>query len=544
MLYFIPAWYQQNQWNENEQYWYARRMHTEFDDTVKHVQLFHRSKVCPFKILLLSFAPNLRHFLHRQGVFRAPYWSCFDAIQEVRRKKVRMFSFHNLNWPEHIEFMYTPFALVALLRGKKYAQVEFGEDGNPIQVDIYKEGILNRRNIYDDRGFVSSTIVYENGVAVYQDYLTDTGVWKLRVFLNDGHVEVNPKSNTYLLEYDDGEEVGIFLQSSYLNMEQVITEVFAAYVKHLEKESIFCVAMHDLHMELVKGTLRNHRQILSFYENRYDLKNYERDKQMLEVADYIITDTQENLKQLQRKFHKNDLRITDITPFDSRVDFGISQQLKVQKILVPVDGLEDARYEELVGYLAKYLKKNKNAQVHLFTRVAYHGRKRDILEYTRQILAKKGFEEGWAAEPKAVKVYENQQDGEGSVPIRFFAEKCVHELAVSKCLREQRLIVDMRNKNELYLQITGISMGIPQIVYKETPFVEHDKNGMIVKNMTEVADAVSYYLDNLANWNEAVVHSYELGKKYTTTVLVDKWREVIESIGKGSNFATGEGRLE
>ena len=62
MLHFIPAWYQQNKWCENEQYWYARRMRTEFDDTVKHIQLFHRSKAYEFQIMLLSFAPNFRLF--------------------------------------------------------------------------------------------------------------------------------------------------------------------------------------------------------------------------------------------------------------------------------------------------------------------------------------------------------------------------------------------------------------------------------------------------------------------------------------------------
>ena len=81
MLYFIPAWYQQNQWCENEQIWYERRMYTEFDDTVKQIQLFHRSKVCQYQIILLGYAPNFRHFLHRQSVYRAPYWSCFVAIQ-------------------------------------------------------------------------------------------------------------------------------------------------------------------------------------------------------------------------------------------------------------------------------------------------------------------------------------------------------------------------------------------------------------------------------------------------------------------------------
>ena len=55
MLYFIPAWYQQNKWSEHEQIWYERRMHTEFDDTVKQIQLFHRNKVYPYQILLLSF---------------------------------------------------------------------------------------------------------------------------------------------------------------------------------------------------------------------------------------------------------------------------------------------------------------------------------------------------------------------------------------------------------------------------------------------------------------------------------------------------------
>ena len=34
---------------------------------------------------------------------------------------------------ENIEFVYTPFVVVAMLKGEKYAQIEFGEDGNPDQ---------------------------------------------------------------------------------------------------------------------------------------------------------------------------------------------------------------------------------------------------------------------------------------------------------------------------------------------------------------------------------------------------------------------------
>ena len=37
MLYFIPAWYLNKEWKENEQLWYKRRMQTETDDTVKQI---------------------------------------------------------------------------------------------------------------------------------------------------------------------------------------------------------------------------------------------------------------------------------------------------------------------------------------------------------------------------------------------------------------------------------------------------------------------------------------------------------------------------
>ena len=42
MLYFIPAWYQQDDWKESEEVWYRSRTVTEFDDTVKQIQLFFR----------------------------------------------------------------------------------------------------------------------------------------------------------------------------------------------------------------------------------------------------------------------------------------------------------------------------------------------------------------------------------------------------------------------------------------------------------------------------------------------------------------------
>lgn len=539
MLYFIPAWYQQNEWSENEQKWYMRRMHTEFDDTVKQIQLFHRNHVYPYRIMLLSCAPNFRHFLHRQSVYHAPYWSCFDAIQEVRRKKVMVLSFHNLNWPEHIEFIYTPFVVVAMLHGVRYAQIEFGEDGNPIEIDMYENGRICRKNIYDDRGFISSTILYEDEKPIRQDYLMENGVWKMRCYKDDGHVEINPACPEYLIEYNGVERTRPFLKLSYGSLNEVIAEVLTSYVDLTDKEDLFCAAMHECHIGILKSVFREKKMILSFFEDRYDIGQHFDMIPFLEQADYVIADSQENLKYIKSKTAKP-IPIKSITPFDSRVDFGISQQLSVQKILIPVDNLEDAMFDNLIRAIGAYLPQNAYAQVHMLTRQADFDRKTRLLQKARNCLQDAGLEEGWAAEESPDPGAENAIEETDKIPVRFFVEQCVDELSVSKCMREQRLVIDMRNMTEVYLRINAISVGIPQIVRKKTQFVEHGRNGYVVRDVSRIPELLEFYLDSLTNWNEAMVYSYEVGKKYTTGVLLKEWKEVIEVVRKDSDSSTGE----
>ena len=544
MLYFVPAWYQQNEWSENEQSWVERRMHTEFDDTVKQIQLFHRSGVCPYRIILLSHAPNFRHFLHRQSVYRAPYWSCFDAIQEVRRKKAAVLSFHHLKWPEGISFLYTPFVVVAMLGGEKYAQIDFGEDGNPIRVDLYENEKQVRRNLYDDRGFLSSTILYENEQPLYQDYLMENGVWKLRCFKRDGHVEVNPKYPEYVLQYEEREYSGKFSQLRYDDLAQVIQEVFVAYLHLAEDEDIFCVAMHERHTKLLAETLKAKKLILSFFSGRSLELTRPEVLDMVRGADYVIADSGERLRKLRIKFGASIGNCVAIPPYDSRVDSGMSLKFQVQKILVAIDGIEEEVFGTLIRLLGEYLSMNEDARIHLFTRRAEYDRKKRVLEIVRRELAKGDMEEGWAAEGDNGKVSENNLEPKEPVPVKFFVEQCVDELAVSKCMREQRLFVDLREIPELYLQITAISIGIPQIVRTRTEFVEQGKNGMILKEIYTLPSALHYYLNGLKNWNRARVYSYELVKEYTTDKLLEKWKEVMDCVGGDSYFTVAGRGLE
>ena len=198
---------------------------------------------------------------------------------------------------------------------------------------------------------------------------------------------------------------------------------------------------------------------------------------------------------------------------------------------MPVDGIGEEILDEMTRQLAEYLQQNENARVHWFTRQADYNRKEQILTHTAQVLKQAGLPEKWASETARKPVSENELDEEVPVPGKFYVEQCVDELSVSKCIREQRILVDLQKERDIYLQIAAISVGIPQIVCKQTKYVEHGKNGFILQNLSELNRCLEYYLDGMKHWNEAHIYSRELGEQNSTKVLIEEWKEVIEQIG-------------
>lgn len=574
MLYFIPAWYKQNMWCENEQQWYMRRLKSEFDETIKQITLFHRNVDRPYRILVLGYSPNFRHFLHRQGMYRSKYWSCFDAIAQVRRKKVAVLSYHDIKWPKGLEFVYSPFSIIALQGDVKYAQVEFGEDGNPISIDMFEDGKICRRNYYDDRGFVSSTVIYENGIEQYQDFLMENGIWKIREYKNDGHVVVNQTCPDYDVVPDAksgkaGEPVEMrFTKAEYDSLEAVIEEVFASYVNLTRQNDNFFVAMHPLHIRVAEHVLKGKRIIATFFENRFDFTQTSLAADFLEHAENIITDSDYTTKLIMTnlsgsydinsdsqagsaqetgeiaadKISVNNkpvrLHITDIPPYDTRMDFGISSQLRVQNILVPVDGLTEDAFARIIKGLADYLTINDLARVHFFTRDASWGHEDAIKNDTVKLLDSMGYDSRWVTGDgeaaldfggSGADAFAENELGDIEKPVeqRFFVDVCVDERDISKCINEQRVILDMRGTMDVFVYVTAISKGVPRISLSADQFLVSGKNGMVIDDFSDIGRSLTYYLDSFENWNQALVECYELGQKYTTSVLLKKWRKVL-----------------
>lgn len=537
MQYFIPAWYQEGGWMENEQAWYRARAVTEFDDTVKQVQLFFRRHVAPFRILLLGFSPNFRHFLHRQGVYHAPYWSCFDAMQGIRIHTMGIFSFQELAWPDDVEFVYSPFAVIALRGGEEYAHVEFAEDGNMFRVDLFSGGGIASTNLYDDRGFLSCEIAYRDGAPARERYFDAEGTWKFARYLSDGHVVVNPQSAWFLHGVGDEATRVPYSRQRYDSIDEVIAEVLADRIAGTAPEDVFMVAMHPRHSAVLDRVLAGRPKVLSFFERRNAGEGAtDAGRRLVEDAACVVVDKRRTAALVEPLARAAQVPLRVITPYETRVEFGESQHLHVQNVLVAVDALDERRFDAVAVALARYIEEgNDQARVCLFTRSARYEVRAKLIERVRAALESAGLDPVMAGADTGVSENEPVDDERANV---FSVAQCVDELHVNRTLREQRVVVDLSDAPDQFLQISAMSLGIPQITTRETEYVADGKNGKVIADAAALVPAVDFYLSSVEHFNEAQIASYDLGGQFTSEKLVKAWKEVI-SIGQHSGTATG-----
>ena len=167
----------------------------------------------------------------------------------------------------------------------------------------------------------------------------------------------------------------------------------------------------------------------------------------------------------------------------------------------------------------------------MFTRNAAFNQEDILLNQVSDILKRNAYPTEWARKESQHK-FESILDEEDQIPVLFIVEQCVDELSVNKCVREQRILVDLAEPPDLFLQISCVSMGIPQILKMETQYMRPGRNGRINRELSRLEVDLKYYLESLSNWNHAMIQSYELGKKHTAQYLTEQWKEVIDSIEK------------
>ena len=95
-------------------------------------------------------------------------------------------------------------------------------------------------------------------------------------------------------------------------------------------------------------------------------------------------------------------------------------------------------------------------------------------------------------------------------------------------LDKTRLLVDLGEENDEFLQIAAISVGVPQLRKHASELLVNGKNGLICTSMEELSKGLEYYLSSLKNWNTALIENVKFLNQYSEDNLLKLWQEVFD----------------
>ncbi len=535
MYHFIPSWYEENTWNAQYVPWYQETSASTFDDTVNQIRMF-RDAGEETELICLAYMPNLRRFLHRENIYPIPFWSAFDELQDVRWEKPAVLSYEELPWPIHVEWVYEPENVLAYNEGQLYASVEFEESGALCWVQFYEsyEGktVLKRRDIYDDRGFRSSMIWYRKGEPWRQEYYSPEGTLR---FYEDLRTKEVVRLFPRMLKEERHGAGGRELRTGWRpkNMEPVHYRCMADLIREAVREfvytkwerELYVIASSPQHNRMLVDILQQCGEqdvALSFFGDRFDLSDTEELLRDTADAMLVVTDTQMAARRIQDA-GVPEQKIYDISPFDTRLSLGKSQQIKELKVFMPLDGLDGVYRRKALQQVFEYMERNEDVVLLAGVRAGNREEQETLKEQMQAILAESGITDLEIRNSSSEE--EKAETEETAKRERIVMTPYRSENDLIRILYDVRLIVDVRDQPDLYLQIAGISSGIPQVNYRFTRYVQHQKDGYIIENINYITGALEYYLDGLANWNEALVYCVQEVSQHTGGQLVDQWKQ-------------------
>ena len=272
----------------------------------------------------------------------------FDLIQGITDEDMKNLQVTDLEWPEGATFVHTPFAIVVQCQHKRYAEIEFGSEGFIGMIRYYKDEQIIREDIYDDRGFISSSLYYEGGQPSYRNYLNAKGVWQLCHFFDGRGIVANPRTE------------GRFNKSYYGDLSEVIWEFLTKFLdEKVEPEDRFVIASDLRHNKyLFKHLPAANTKILTWFAERNQDDSIDTYEAFLPQVDLLIADRYDYLEQLQVAYPEEAKKLKHMASFDTRLALGTSQRVKESKIFYQVDfdQLDLEAIYQVLAFVAKYPK--------------------------------------------------------------------------------------------------------------------------------------------------------------------------------------------
>lgn len=524
MIYFIPAWGKGQLQGFNT------------DEMIGPIRSFMATGE-DYKVIVKDYIPELRYFLHRFDLLESNFYSVYDVLQGTEAWDQKQITFADLNFPEDAYFIYTPFNLLVYQGEDNIGKITLGEASQVLEVTYYLEENKQCIEVYDDRGFLSQRKYFEEGIHSETEILDGEGEWMIRILQPQGQCLVNENNSKELLK------------ETYESEEELQFEVLEKLLHPMEAHDRLMVSVTNQNIIPIKNSLYLKRMTLSFFQSRFNFESEDVKAILCELAPHtnsFLMDNESSLKKMREILPKEEQeKIHHLTPYDTRFELSISQELKEEVLYLEARKMNEADLNLVLGMLLEYIKnvlfKKENQRLFkVVIRVASHEEKRRLEQRIEEHL----FE----VFPKEMELLEKlpmSPKGENTVELEKLQEQfpllppvrdlkatwdiqvIQHESAIFKNIHHTRLVIDLSHLPDLFTQVAGISAGIPQINRVKSEYVKHHKNGWIIADLSELPEALYYYLETLRHWQEARAYSAQEIKHFSGPQLQEKLRKIV-----------------
>ena len=523
MIYFIPAWGKE------------QRNQLSTDDLTGQIKAFMETDK-DYNVVIMDYNPELQYFLHQLDLLESNTVSIYDNLQLNQPIDQKSLSFSDLNFPKEAYMVYTPFNILVYYEEEQIGKITLGRASQVLEVVHYSRQSISEVEIYDDRGFLSSCKYYENGTLLYTELLDISGNWIFREFHESGRCVLN-KENTKGL-----------IKKTYSNKEELQFELLHRSLGEVKSEDALVMSVTDKNREEIKKSPYLENITLSIFQNRWAWYQEEK-KDFLEIfekANAAIIDTESSFKQLKTMVKtEGESKIFNLTPYDTRFELSISQEIKEEVIYLEARSLNDEELEQTIESLLDYMttslqEENNQRFFKVVVRTESNSEKEKVAERIEQLLYDQyPLEIEELSQIKLAQKKENTLEEENleqqypkvslarQLKEAWDVQHVTNEEVLFKIIHRARLIIDLSNAPDLLTQIAGISAGIPQINTKESDYIHDGKNGKIIKDRTELSATLSYYLDTLHHWQKARAFSAQQIKKFSGGQLREKLCHII-----------------
>lgn len=522
MFYFIPAWYESDtrRFSGDITPWYRNRQEVEFDDTISQIQMFSKEKE-EFEVITLNFNPNLQKLKLTEALNQVKQTSIFDVIQEIPNDFERTpIDYRNLKWPKDVSFYHNSFRTYVMRGNKKYAIMEYDSLGRISKLEIYDENeVLIKEYVFDMRGFLSN---YYDHSTFEIKYLNLKGKWVIKENQESHQIHVNP-----LFENK-------FQKLIYENIDELIEEKLTEKLTTLSSDDVLVIGAHQNNFDIMTRVSSEAKRVYSFFGDRQAIASLTSENiETLNQAAFVVVDTSEKKAALEEML--SHVVVKFIPPFDSRLRLGHSQQIRMMKVYLNIDGLSDEELSMALKRIIKKMMENRGIELTLGTYNASDGSVDERLNrLVPALIEEYGDEEELVFrmnEQKEANIEFNEDIADGNMTV--IEKRAINVFKISSQrdlineLDTTRLIIDLNAIPDTYLTIAAISAGIPQINASANIYVQNKKNGIQINSYDELYDALDYYLEGLNNWNQAMMYAVNEISKYSSESIVAQFKELV-----------------